>query len=182
MDMVTEYPALTDLALTLEQATLMAKQLPNTTDPSQLLQIYSTLHSAHHHLSSFLSQTPQFHPPPPPPPPPPPLAAENSVSSAVGNGNYMDDNDNDNEPMQLGDRDDEEAEAEQNSKTTIERVEERMRDCFIQNKRPKRPLSPSAAAAEQRRWYDHELVSGSGGFDPHGTRLRSLDLVYQFHG
>lgn len=96
----------------------------------------------------------------------------------------------------MGDDDDE---VEHNSKNTsasaaaaaieIEGVEERMRDCFIQNKRPKRPLSPSsvAAVAEQQRRYVNEVAAVRGAssaeqFDPEGTRLRSLDLVYQFHG
>ncbi|CAN4111694.1 unnamed protein product [Withania somnifera] len=143
----------------LEQATLMAKQLPTTADSSQLLQIYSSLHSAHHHLSLFLSH---HHPPPHLLPTPQP---ENSVSSAVGG-----------EPMQVGDDDDDVNGAEQ---TSIDRVEDRMRECFIQNKRPKRPLSPVSAVAEQRRSY------GNDGpvleFDPHGTKLRSLDLIHQFH-
>ncbi|KAL7258841.1 hypothetical protein ACSBR1_004868 [Camellia fascicularis] len=162
MEMVTEVSALTELVVSLEQATLMAKQLPNTTDPSQILQIHSSLHSAHLHLSSFLSQSP---PQPSLPLPPPPSAAAAAA------------NDND-EPMQDDDDDDEEI--ENSNKTAIDRVEERMKDCFIQNKRPKRPLSPSS----RRRWYGGESVRGSEGFefDPQGTKLRALDLVYQFHG
>ncbi|CAL5340134.1 unnamed protein product [Camellia sinensis] len=160
MEMVTQVSALTELVVSLQQATLMAKQLPNATDPSQILQIYSSLHSAHLHLSSFLSQSPPQ--PSLPLPPPPPSAAAN---------------DND-EPMQDEDDDDDE-EIENSSKTAIDRVEERMKDCFIQNKRPKRPLSPSS-----RRRYGGESVRGSEGFefDPQGTKLRALDLVYQFHG
>ncbi|XP_052171699.1 uncharacterized protein LOC127787680 [Diospyros lotus] len=152
----------TELVAALDQATQMAKQLPATTDPSHLLQIYAALHSAHHRLSSFLSH---------PHPPPAPAVAENSLASAAGDG----------EPMQLADDDNrEEAEAET---ATVDSVQERMRDCFIQNKRPKRPLSPSsAAAAELRRRpppYDDGFLSY--GFDPLGTKLRSLDLIYQFH-
>ncbi|XAR54096.1 hypothetical protein NMG60_11029102 [Bertholletia excelsa] len=132
MDMATELPPLIELITALEQATLMAKQLSTTADSSHLHQIYSSLHSAHHRLSSFLS----LHPTPPPPALPPP--PENSVSSAAGNSAGGFDGD---DPMEDGD------EAEENSKAAIERVEERMRDCFIQNKRPKRSLSPAAAAA-----------------------------------
>nr|GMD38106.1 uncharacterized protein LOC109155629 [Ipomoea batatas] len=140
-----------ELITVLEQATLTAKQLPTTTDPSQILRLHSTLHSAHHHLSLFLSQ-PQNNPP-----------AENSVSSAVSGG------DNETDPMQL------EGE-EHNSKVSVDVVEERMRDCFIQNKRPKRPLSP-AAAAEPPQSYESEVArSGSAaGFDPIGyAALQSL--------
>ncbi|XP_058222999.1 uncharacterized protein LOC131332718 [Rhododendron vialii] len=178
MDMVAE------LVASLEQATLMSKQLLNTSDPSKITQIYSTLHSAHFHLSSFLYQSFQHPPPPqpslppPPPPPPPPLAHENSLSSAAANHN-------DDEPMQVADEDDEEEQGESNSKPTIDGVEERMRDFFIQNKRLKRPLSPAAAAAaedRQRLSDERDLVRGSVGFDPLGTRLRALDLIYQFHG
>ncbi|KAL6965101.1 hypothetical protein U1Q18_036156 [Sarracenia purpurea var. burkii] len=185
MQMVPEVSALTELVIALEQATLMAKQLPNTTDQSQINQISAALHSAHHHLSSFLFQAPPPSLPLAPPPPPSAAAtAENSFSSAVGN--RLDFDDGEDEPMQVGDDDDgggeEEAEAEQTSKTTIDGVEERMRGCFIQNKRHKRPLSPSsAAAAEQRRSY-LARDSSALGFDPQGTKLRSLDLVYQFHG
>ncbi|XP_047318359.1 uncharacterized protein LOC124921715 [Impatiens glandulifera] len=148
---------LSSMVMALEQATLMAKQLPVTVDPSQIHQIYSSLHSANQQLSSFLS----FHQSPLPPP------------TAVG------------EPMQVGDDD---AENEQNSKATIDGVEEQMKECFIQNKRPKRTLSPSAAATaehQRRKLYDHEFTkigSSSSGFDPHRTRLRSLELIYQFHG
>ncbi|KAK2974757.1 hypothetical protein RJ640_027118 [Escallonia rubra] len=141
MEMVAEEPAIASLAAALEQATQSAKQLPNATHPSQIHQIYSTLHSAHHHLSSFLSQSARLPPPTflPHHHHPPPL---NSVSSPV----CSDDDDHEIEPMQVGDGD-EEVEAGQSWKptTTVEVVEERMRDCFIQNKRPKRPLSPSSA-------------------------------------
>lgn len=85
--------------------------------------------------------------------------------------------------MQLGDDDDEDDAGEGNSKGTIDGVEEKMRDCFIRNKRPKRPLSPSAAAlVEERRLNDGGFNGGFMGFDPHATRLKALDLVYQFHG
>ncbi|KAI5647301.1 hypothetical protein M9H77_33306 [Catharanthus roseus] len=170
--------ALGELVTSLEQATLMAKQLPNpNSNPSHILQIYSSLHSAQHHLSVFLSQ----HPPPPslffnsPPPVP-----DNSVSSsaAAANDNYGD-------PMQLVDDDGNEAPAD----ATIDGVEEKMRDCFIQkNKRPRRSQSPSAAAAVaeyRRRSYENEMAARGvclDEFDPRGTRLRALDLIYQFHG
>ncbi|XP_016475156.1 uncharacterized protein LOC107796844 [Nicotiana tabacum] len=184
MEMASETGAsIAELIQALDQATLMAKQLTTTSDSSQLLQIYSSLHSAHHHLSLFLSYHHHHHPPPRQPhllpiPPPPPVP-ENSVSSAVGSG---DENDTD-EPMQVGDEEvDDVNETEQNS---VDRVEERMRGCFIQNKRPKRPLSPVSAAAvaaeQQRRSYDNDGGPPALEFDPHGTRLRSLDLIYQFH-
>ncbi|MCD7461161.1 hypothetical protein HAX54_045413 [Datura stramonium] len=157
-----------ELIQALDQATLMAKQLPTTVDSSQLLQIYSSLHSAHHHLSLFLSQSQSHHHPPPHLLPPTPPVPENSVSSAVGG-----------EPMQVGDEEDDVNETEQNSRSSVDRVEERMRDCFIQNKRPKRPLSPASTAAEQRQSYDNDGPAVE--FDPHATRSRSLDLIYQFH-
>ncbi|KAL3649517.1 hypothetical protein CASFOL_005920 [Castilleja foliolosa] len=153
-----------DLITALEQATLMAKQLPITTNPSHLLQINAALHSAHRHLSHFL------HLPPPPPQPAvlPIPQPENSVSSAVGGGQ---------EPMDMGDD-----ENEQNSRA-VEKVEGRLRECSIQNKRLKRQLSPTAAAlAERRQSYENLAMLGGGGeFDPVGTKLRSLDLIYQFH-
>lgn len=162
---------LTELVYSLEQATQMAKQLPVTSDPTYLFQIHSSLHRAHHSLSSFLSaaQTP--------PHPQPPVAAENSLSSATGAAN-----EDGSDPMQVGDEN--EAEAEENSKTSIDKVEERMRECFfIKNKRVKRRLSPSSAAlAEERRVRDDRFVGGIMGFDPIGEKLRALDLVYQFHG
>lgn len=160
METVTENsPAIQNLIAALEQATQMAKQLPNTTNPSQILQIYSTLHFTHTQLSSFLSNQPPIQPSPPPPPSA--AAAGNSPSS---------------EPMEMGDGDEEVEEAELN---TIERVEERMRNCFIQNKRRKRPLSPAAVAAAEQRVYEH---NGNVEFDPYGTKMRALDLIYQFHG
>ncbi|PQM36788.1 uncharacterized protein Pyn_03920 [Prunus yedoensis var. nudiflora] len=62
-------------------------------------------------------------------------------------------------------------------------VEEQMRDCFIKNKRPKRRLSPSAAAVvEERRLNGDGFVGSVKGFDPHESKLRALELVYQFHG
>ncbi|XP_030457442.1 uncharacterized protein LOC115678242 [Syzygium oleosum] len=159
-----------ELIQSLEQATFMAKQLASAADPAHLLHIHSSLHQSQLLLSSFLSSSAHLLPSPPPPPPAPPAsAAENSFSSATGAA----------EPMQVGD-DDGGGEAEENSKATIDRVEERMRNCFIKNKRPKRPLSPSSAvAAEEGRAGGGD---GFPGYDPHGTRLRALDLVYQFHG
>lgn len=169
--MAEEAPLVEQVVISLEQATHMAKQLHTTTDPNHLLQIYTSLHQAHYHLSTFLSKT-QF-------PPPPPLAA-NSLSSANGAAAAADDNDT--EPMQLMDDNDAAVEeAEESSKGTLEKVEEKMRDCFIKNKRAKRPLSPSAVAEERGR-YDDGYSAASKSFDPRATRLKALDLVYQFHG
>ncbi|KAI4356878.1 hypothetical protein L6164_000862 [Bauhinia variegata] len=165
-----ETPPLPDLILSLEQATFMAKQLPNTDDPTHLLQIYSSLHHAHQNLSNFLSKMGIPLPPP---------AAENSISSATGA--VRDENGND--PMQVGDND--EVEVEENSKvtSTIEEVEDKMRECFIRNKRPKRPLSPSAAVAvEEQRLSGDGFAGRVTDFDPLATKLRALDLIYQFHG
>ncbi|KAJ9188390.1 hypothetical protein P3X46_003750 [Hevea brasiliensis] len=146
---------LPDLILSLEQATLMAKQIPSTNHPDQLVQIYSSLHLAHQHLSSLISQT-QFSLFPPP---------------------SLDDRD---KPMQVG-HGDYEAGADENSNTTIDKVEEKMRDCSIKNRKPKRPLSPSSMAEERRLLEDRDARE-INGLDPYGTRLRALDLVYQFHG
>ncbi|KAL0397843.1 UNVERIFIED_CONTAM: Protein-ribulosamine 3-kinase, chloroplastic [Sesamum calycinum] len=147
---------------------------PHHHPPSQLLQIHATLHSAHHRLSLFLSH---HHPPTPTPPHHPQstiLPPENSVSSAVGGGGHDDDEGGEGEPMQVGDDEDEQ---DSRAATTVEKVEERMRECFIQNKRPKRQLSPSAA----EQWRSYENYAAAGEFDPVGTKLRSLGLVYQFH-
>ncbi|XP_028769139.1 uncharacterized protein LOC114726643 isoform X1 [Neltuma alba] len=171
MHFMAEAPPFADLLLSLEQATFMLKQLPSASDQTHLLQICTSLHSAHRNLSNFLS-TIDFPPPPRPP-------AEHSFSSASG----VNQDANGNEPMEVGD-DDDEAEANvEISRGTIEKVEEKMRDCFIKNKRPKRPLSPStAAAAEERRLSEDGLVGRVKDFDAHAMRLRALDLVYQFHG
>ncbi|XVF33414.1 hypothetical protein REPUB_Repub17cG0166700 [Reevesia pubescens] len=168
---------LTELVFSLEQATQMVKQLPATSEPNYVYQIYSSLHQAHHSLSSFLSTTQtQFPVPPPPRPSLPLVAAENSLSSATGAAN-----EDGSEPMQMGDEN--EAEAEENSKTSIDKVEERMRECFIKNKRAKRQLSPSyAAVAGERRICEDRFVGCLKGFDPLGDKLRALDLIYQFHG
>ncbi|XP_045798459.1 uncharacterized protein LOC123892656 [Trifolium pratense] len=148
--------SLSELIVSLEQATFMAKQLSsNSTNPTHLNQIHNSLHQTHHHLTSFLST---FQSPP---------VLENSVSSANGAA-----------PMQLGD--DEEEEDEETSKCTIDKVEQQLRDCFIKNKRPKRPLSPSTVArVEEKRFSNDGFVKG---YDPHAVKLRALDLVYQFHG
>ncbi|XP_068314939.1 probable protein phosphatase 2C 58 [Pyrus communis] len=62
-------------------------------------------------------------------------------------------------------------------------VEEQMRDCFIKNKRPKRRLSPSAAAlAEERRLNGDGFLGSVKSFDAQGSKERALELVYQFHG
>ncbi|GMH22494.1 hypothetical protein Nepgr_024337 [Nepenthes gracilis] len=134
---------LAELIQALEQAIEMAKRLPNTSDISHQLLIFSSLHSAHHSISSFLYQ--QHHPPVSASTIAANLAVplENSVSSAVGG---------DAEPMQVVGSGD-----EQNS---VDRMEGKLRDFNIQNKRPKRPLSPSSAAtAEQRRLDEHESAS-----------------------
>lgn len=164
MESIPEVPPLTELVAALEQATLMAKQLPSTTDPTHVLQFCSSLQNAHHQITTFISK---FHSSQQP------QAGENSVSSAVGEG----------EPMQVGDDDDDEAIEEEKSHFIIDKVEERMKNCVIQNKRRKRPLSPSSIAVDQRVWNDNGLsVQGFSEFDPLATRLRSLDLIYQFHG
>ncbi|XP_061339963.1 uncharacterized protein LOC133286549 [Gastrolobium bilobum] len=163
-------PSLAELILSLHQATIMAKQLSSTNNPTHIHQIHTCLHHAHHHLSNFLStlQYPSPHPPP---------AAENSFSSANGAAP-------DGEPMQMGDdEDDDDDDDEGTSKCTIDKVEEKMRNCFIKNKRQKRPLSPSAAAfVEEKRLSDDGFVGRVKDYDPHAMRLRALDLVYQFHG
>ncbi|KAG7595432.1 hypothetical protein ISN44_As06g000390 [Arabidopsis suecica] len=137
-----------ELISSLEQATLMAQQIGTTVDQNQLLQIPS-LRIAHQRLSAFLASIPS-------------AEAEKSSSSV--------------EPMQLGEEEKGEAEpAEEERYSAMEKVEEKMRDCFIRNKRLKRPLSPSST--EERSGRDYGFDS-----DPHATKLRALDLIYQFHG
>ncbi|GAB4844424.1 hypothetical protein Ancab_037788 [Ancistrocladus abbreviatus] len=161
---------LAELIHTLEQAILMAEQLPTTTDLSHQHVIFSSLHSVHLSLSSFLSHHHR--------PPTPSAAAiltnytlppENSISSAACGDDFA-------EPMQFADGD------EMNSQSSVDKVEEKMRDFYIQNKRPKRRLSPSSTTATEQRRLGEEFAAVPLGFDPIGTKLRSLDLIYQFHG
>ncbi|KAK9742896.1 hypothetical protein RND81_03G204000 [Saponaria officinalis] len=54
---------------------------------------------------------------------------------------------------------------------------------YIQNKRPKRPLSPSAAAAAER-WSMEERESARvpvAAFGSLEEKMKNFDLVYQFH-
>lgn len=143
--------SISNLIASLEQATQMAKQLQITSNPSHLLQIYSSLQSTNTHLSSFLfSHTPS--------PITPAIPTTENLQS--------------DEPMEGG----EDVEVEQaDHNTTIDRVEERFKDCCIRNKRLKRQLSP--ASAEQRVYE----CSGNVEFDPYVTKMRALDLIYQFH-
>ncbi|XP_021904312.1 uncharacterized protein LOC110819436 [Carica papaya] len=172
-------PPLTELVVSLEQATLMAKQLPTATDPTRLLHIYSSLHQAHLQLSSFLSSSSTTTPFPPLPLQSCAVGGNSLSSTTASNGS---------EPMQMGDDDEDnqvEADAEENSasKPMIDSVEERMRDCFIKNKRTKRRLSPSSAAvAEERRVFYDGFVRGAEVFDPYVRRSRALDLLQHFHG
>lgn len=148
-------PSPEELIKALDHAAQMAKQLPAATfNPDHHRLIISSLYSAKLSLSSFLSLHHHHHP-------------DNSVSSA-------------DEPMMDEDGEDED---EHNSKdSSMEKMEEKMRDSlYIQNKRPKRPLSPSA----ERQGLDvreRVRVRVPSDFDPLGTRLRNLELVYQFHG
>lgn len=150
-----------NLVAALEQATLMAKLLPTTTDPSQLLQILATFNSAHHHLSLILSNHHDL----PPSPPPSQVPRPTIFPSQAPENSAVEENDDD--PMVMG-------EEEQNSRA-VEKVASRMRECFIQNKRPKRMLSPSP---ELHRRYDDE-AEVEVGF--HYYKSSSLDLIYQFH-
>lgn len=157
--------------MALEQATFMAKQLPTTTtsDPTHLPLIYSSLHSAHLRLSSFLSSCP------------PPPAADHSISSAV-NGD-VDDNDYENSPMQVVGDDEGDLNSNKEAAAAMEEVEGRMRDgLFIQNKRPKRQLSPSAAECHHQRSSYYEFRATTMEYDPHRAKERAFDLVLQFHG
>uniref|UniRef100_A0A7C8Z814 Uncharacterized protein n=1 Tax=Opuntia streptacantha TaxID=393608 RepID=A0A7C8Z814_OPUST len=155
-------PSASELIQVLDQATQMAKQLPTAAENSDNHRlILSSLHTAQVSLSNFLSL--HHHPPP----------ADNSVSSAGADEIMMED--------------DGVAEEEEDSKdSSMERVEEKMRESlYIQNKRPKRLLSPLAAAVAER-WGLEERENGRvrvpAEFDPHRTKLRNLELVYQFHG
>lgn len=65
---------------------------------------------------------------------------------------------------------------------TIEMVEEKMKNCFIKNKRVKRVLPSAGAMAEERRVHrDNRFGAAANGFDPDVERLRALDLVSKFH-
>ncbi|KAF5188074.1 Ap2-like ethylene-responsive transcription factor snz [Thalictrum thalictroides] len=171
MEPIPQNPPLADLITALENATLIAKQIPTTSDSTQFFQLCSSLQNVNNQLTSFLNQIPSSQPP---------QTGEDSFNSAVGG--------DEDEIMQIRDDDDydrlakEEEEEGESSKIIIDGVEERLRNCYIQNKRRKRPLSPTSAAVEQRGLY----VYGNGvvvhGFDPHVTRLKSFDLVFQFHG
>ncbi|KAL1217117.1 hypothetical protein V5N11_021455 [Cardamine amara subsp. amara] len=143
-----------ELISSLEQATLMAHQIGNTEEQNQLLQISSALRIAHHRLSAFITSIP-------------PAEAENLLSSV--------------DPMQLGEEENGEAE-EDDKNSAVEKVEEKMRECFIRNKRAKRPLSPSSAVVETSATEERSGRDYGFDFDPHATKLRALDLIYQFHG
>ncbi|KAM7277456.1 hypothetical protein ACFE04_019322 [Oxalis oulophora] len=151
--------SLSEMILSLDEASLLAKQLTTTIDPSHLDQIYSSLHQAHHNLSTFLlpNSNPQFAPPP------------NSLSSATAAA--------EGEPMQVGDG---VLEIEEDSKPNneVDMVEERFRDCcFIKNKRQKRKLSPSAAVvAEEKRFSDYGYCWGGEVSSPYVSKLRALEL------
>lgn len=84
--------------------------------------------------------------------------------------------------MQLGEGEAEEVEDERDS--AVEKVEEKMRECFIRNKRAKRPLSPSSAVVETSATEERSSRDYYGQFDldPNASKLRALDLIYQFHG
>lgn len=142
-----------ELISSLEKATLMAQQIGTTVEQNQLLQISSALRIAHHRLSAFITSIPS-------------AAAENSLSSV--------------DPMQLGEE--ENGEAEEDKDSAVEKVEEKMRECFIRNKRAKRPLSPSSAMVETSATEDRNGRDYGFDFDPHATKLRALDLIYQFRG
>ncbi|CAH2039352.1 unnamed protein product [Thlaspi arvense] len=144
---------LAELISSLEQATLVAQQIGTAVEQNQLLQISSSLRTAHHRLSAFLSTIP-------------PAAAEKSLSSV--------------EPMQLGEEEGN-GEAEKRD-SAVEKVEEKMRECFIRNKRAKRPLSPSSALVETSATEERSSREYGYDFDPHASKLRALDLIYQFHG
>ncbi|XP_010479691.1 PREDICTED: uncharacterized protein LOC104758501 [Camelina sativa] len=85
------------------------------------------------------------------------------------------------EPMQLGEEENELA-AEEERDSAVEKVGEKMRECFIRNKRVKRPLSPSSAVVETSATEERSARDYGFDFDPHATKLRALDLIYQFHG
>lgn len=146
-----------ELISSLEQATLMAQQIGTTVEQNQLLQLSSSLLIAHQRLSAFLTSIPS-------------PGAEKSLSSV--------------EPMQLGEEENGEAApaAEEERDSAVEKVEEKMRDCFIRNKRVKRPLSPSSAMVETSATEERSGRDYGFDFDPHATKLRALDLIYQFHG
>ncbi|EOA39060.1 hypothetical protein CARUB_v10011703mg [Capsella rubella] len=84
------------------------------------------------------------------------------------------------DPMQLGEEENELA-AEEDRDSAVEKVGEKMRECFIRNKRVKRPLSPSSAVVETSATEERSARDSVFDFDPHGTKLRALDLIYQFH-
>ncbi|XP_010457071.1 PREDICTED: uncharacterized protein LOC104738607 [Camelina sativa] len=85
------------------------------------------------------------------------------------------------EPMQLGEEENELA-AEEERDSAVEKVGEKMRECFIRNKRVKRPLSPSSAVVETSATEERTGRDYGFDFDPHAAKLRALDLIYQFHG
>ncbi|XP_026378512.1 uncharacterized protein LOC113272945 [Papaver somniferum] len=180
-------PPLTELIASLEKATLMAKQLPNTIEQTQIFQIYLSLQNTQNQLTSFLSNFNSSQPQQPHLLQQPPQL-ENSVSSAIGGGG----GDDEVEPMQVGE------DEEEDSEFIIDKVEERMKNCVIHsNKRRKRNLSsPSSIQGFDQRIYYNDTICNSNTttnngvvlvqgfedkFDPQATRLRSLELIYQFH-
>ncbi|CAF1923357.1 unnamed protein product [Brassica oleracea var. botrytis] len=146
-----------ELIASLEQATLMSHQIGTAVERNQLLQISSSLRTAHHRLSTLLLSTV------------PSPASDNSVSSV--------------DPMQLGEGEAEAMEDERDS--AVEKVEEKMRECFIRNKRAKkRPLSPSSAvvetsATEERSSRDYYY--GQFDLDPNASKKTLINLGKQFY-
>ncbi|KAM7266544.1 hypothetical protein ACFE04_004441 [Oxalis oulophora] len=155
--------SLSDMILSLDEASLLANQLTTTIDPTHLHQIYSSLHQAHHNLSTFIlpNSNPQFAPPP--------KSLSSATAAAAG------------EPMQVGDGvlEIEEDSKPNNNSNEVDMVEERFRDCcFIKNKRQKRHLSPSAAVvAEEKRFSDDGYCWGGEVSSPYVSKLRALELL-----
>ncbi|KAL0700436.1 hypothetical protein Bca4012_056558 [Brassica carinata] len=145
-----------ELISSLEKAAVMSHQIGTSVERNQLLQISSSLRIAQHRLSALLLSTI------------PSPASDNSVSSV--------------DPMELGEGEAEAVEDERDS--AVEKVEEKMRECFIRNKRAKRPLSPSSAVMVETSATEERSGRDYYGFDldPNASKLRALDLIYQFHG
>ncbi|KAJ0797630.1 hypothetical protein HanPI659440_Chr04g0175991 [Helianthus annuus] len=123
----------TNLVTVLEHATVMAKQLPSTTDSAT---IYASLHAAHRHLSLFLAHTTQS--------PPPQLQADN---------NNIDDDD---EPMRIADEEDSKIETmeerlkdisiqQRNSKRLKRSLSSASLDCQIESARARFDYDPHVA-------------------------------------
>eukprot|EP01018_Ginkgo_biloba_P015623 Gb_31041 [translate_table: standard] len=159
--------SLVPLLNSLERATHLTKCLPSATNEDEVIAVYNSLRDAQQNIQLFLQQQKQS------------VVTMDETNKSLKVADDYDDMNNNlqemQEDQQMPGMEDEE----------LQRLQESIQDCALQNKRRKRAHSPASIDSSYGNPAGIQYLKRQG---PQGPQFKpqdhqhKFDLIYQFHG